>query len=53
MSTYEELRTALGDLLLVLNRDKDGGWFVCEEARDIIDSAASVYNKAPEETSCM
>lgn len=53
MSTYEELREALKDILSVLNRDKDGGWFICEEAHNVINNAAIVYNKASEDTSCM
>lgn len=34
-----EPREALAALLAVMNEDKDGGWFVCAEAADIVDNA--------------
>lgn len=33
------LETALCNLLCVINDDKDGGFFICEEARDRIEDA--------------
>lgn len=32
----EDLRTALQDLVSVLNEDKDGGYFICAEAEDVV-----------------
>lgn len=32
----EDLRAALQDLVSVLNEDKDGGYFICAEAEDVV-----------------
>lgn len=32
----EDLRAALRDLVSVLNEDKDGGYFICAEAEDVV-----------------
>lgn len=34
--------TVLKELMAVLNQDSDGGWFICEEAKDIINSAEAI-----------
>ena len=38
----EDLRTALQDLVSVLNEDKDGGYFICAEAEDVVRRAIKV-----------
>ena len=39
-----EVLTALTNLLAVINPDKDGGWFICEQARWTIDEAKAVVH---------
>ena len=41
LTLEEELGKALAGLLLVLNRDKDGGWFICKENKDTVEEAKS------------
>jgi len=41
-----ELAKALDDLLYVMNPDEDGGWFLCEEAADIVGAAREALRKA-------
>lgn len=33
------------NLALLLNEDKDGGFFLCEEARDVVDSLDAALEK--------
>lgn len=35
-----QLANVLNELLKVINPDKEGGYFICEEARDTVDKAA-------------
>lgn len=39
MKERDAIKQALSDLLYVINQDKDGSFFICEEAADIIESA--------------
>lgn len=38
----ETYRNALADLLLVINRDKDGSFFICAEAAEYIERAKAL-----------
>ena len=40
-----EILTALVNLMTVINRDKDDGWFICEEAGWVLDEARSVISR--------
>ena len=40
-----EILTALVNLLTVINPDKDDGWFICEEARWVLDEARDVVHR--------
>lgn len=44
--TELEYLTALVNLLAVMNPDKDGGWFICEEARRTVDEAKDLLGRA-------
>ena len=37
-----ELRAALSSLLHVINQDKDGSFFICEEAAQVVGDAKEV-----------
>lgn len=39
MKERDTIKQALSDLLYVINPDKDGSFFICEEAADIISAA--------------
>lgn len=41
-----ELLTALTNLMAVINPDDDGGWFICEEAGSVIESARQAIARA-------
>lgn len=47
-ASIKELANALSNLLFVINREDDnggGGWFICEEAIDVVDNARDISNK--------
>lgn len=43
----DSIHTAISDLLYVINRDKDGGFFICEEATPILDAARTAAGLDP------
>ena len=44
--TAEALRQSLGQLLCVLNRDKDGDYFICREGQPKVRAAREAFLKA-------
>ena len=40
-----EILTSLVNLMAVINRDKDDGWFICEEAGWVLDEARDVIHR--------
>ena len=41
-----ELENALIDLVGVINEDKHGGYFICEEARGVVEAAIDLTEEA-------
>lgn len=41
-NVHDDLVASLSTLLTMLNRDKDGGYFLCEEAAGYVDEARDV-----------